>query len=176
MFCSWSGDHRMVAWLSIAPVIIWVKRLHCSVRTRQEKNHLHDCNERWLKIIITRLLIVTHAVVKPYLSATTHFIVNFYLNMWRHIRFNKQHFIGKYIFLYKLLFISPSFLWLSCFSRPTWRLKIETNHLALLLLLLKIVGNARMGENGLHYISPKTPATQYQPIERKKRKATLWKT
>ena len=39
-----------------------------------------------------------------------------------------------------------------------------------LLSLLKKVGSARLRENVVHPISPKTPATQYQPIDRKKRK------
>ena len=42
--------------------------------------------------------------------------------------------------------------------------------LLLLLLLLKKVGSARLRESGIHLISPKTPAPQYQPIDRKKRK------
>ena len=41
--------------------------------------------------------------------------------------------------------------------------------LLLLLLLLKKVGSARLRESGIHPISPKTPAPQYQPIDRKKR-------
>ena len=40
----------------------------------------------------------------------------------------------------------------------------------LLLLLLKKVSSARLGESDIHPISPKTPAPQYQPIDRKKRK------
>ena len=40
----------------------------------------------------------------------------------------------------------------------------------LLLLLLKNVGSARLGESDIHPISPQTPAPQYQPIDRKKRK------
>ena len=40
----------------------------------------------------------------------------------------------------------------------------------LLLLLLKRVSSARLGENDIHPISPKTPAPQYQPIDRKNRK------
>ena len=40
----------------------------------------------------------------------------------------------------------------------------------LLLLLLKKVGSARLRERGIHLLSPKTPAPQYQPIDRKKRK------
>ena len=39
-----------------------------------------------------------------------------------------------------------------------------------LLLLLKEVGSARLRESDIHPISPKTPAPQYQPIDRKKRK------
>ena len=40
----------------------------------------------------------------------------------------------------------------------------------LLLLLLRKVGSARLSESGINLISPKTPAPQYQPIDRKKRK------
>ena len=40
----------------------------------------------------------------------------------------------------------------------------------LLLLLFKKVSSARLGERDIHPISPKTPAPQYQPIDRKKRK------
>ena len=40
----------------------------------------------------------------------------------------------------------------------------------LVLLLLKKVGSARLRESGIHPNSPKTPAPQYQPIDRKKRK------
>ena len=42
--------------------------------------------------------------------------------------------------------------------------------LILLLLSLKKVGSGRLGESDIHPISPKTPAPQYQPIDRKKRK------
>ena len=47
-----------------------------------------------------------------------------------------------------------------------------TNKLKILLLLLlfKKVGSARLRESGIHPISPKTPAPQYQPIDRNKRK------
>ena len=44
------------------------------------------------------------------------------------------------------------------------------NALILLLLLLKKVSSARLRESDIHPISPKTPASQYQPIDRKKRK------
>ena len=39
-----------------------------------------------------------------------------------------------------------------------------------LLLLLKKVGSARLRENDIHPVSPKTPDPQYKPIDRKKRK------
>ena len=42
--------------------------------------------------------------------------------------------------------------------------------LILLLLLLKKVSSARLGESDIYPISSKTPAPQYQPIDRKKRK------
>ena len=42
--------------------------------------------------------------------------------------------------------------------------------LLLLILLFKKVGSARLRESGIHLISLKTPAPQYQPIDRKKRK------
>ena len=41
------------------------------------------------------------------------------------------------------------------------------------LLLLKNIGSARLRESDIRPISPKTPAPQYQPIERKKRKGKL---
>ena len=46
----------------------------------------------------------------------------------------------------------------------------HTNLLFILLLLLKKVSSARVGESDIHPISPKTPTPQYQPIDRKKRK------
>ena len=52
-----------------------------------------------------------------------------------------------------------------CFLKHSaWEQKL------LLLLLLKKVSSARLGESDIHPISPKTPAPQYQPIDRKKRK------
>ena len=47
---------------------------------------------------------------------------------------------------------------------------IGINDIIQLLLLFKKVGSARLRERGIHPISPKTPAPQYQPIDRKKRK------
>ena len=43
----------------------------------------------------------------------------------------------------------------------------------LLLLLFKEVGSAKLGESDIHPISPKTPASQYQPLDRKKRKGKI---
>ena len=45
--------------------------------------------------------------------------------------------------------------------------------LLLFLLLLKKVGSARLRESDIHPISPKTPAAQYQPLDRKKRKGKM---
>ena len=45
--------------------------------------------------------------------------------------------------------------------------------LLLLLLLLEEVGSARLRESDIHPISPKTPAPQCQPIDRKKRKGKI---
>ena len=43
----------------------------------------------------------------------------------------------------------------------------------LLLLLLKEVGSARLGERDLHPISTKIPCPQYQPIDRTKRRGKV---
>ena len=43
----------------------------------------------------------------------------------------------------------------------------------LLLLLLKKVSSERLRESDIYPISPKTPAPQYQPIDRKKRKGKI---
>ena len=42
-----------------------------------------------------------------------------------------------------------------------------------LLLLLKEVGSARLRKSDTHPISLKTPAPQYQPVDRKKRKGKI---
>ena len=47
---------------------------------------------------------------------------------------------------------------------------VDGNGQSIGLLLLRKVSSARLGECDIHPISPKTPATQYQPIDRKKRK------
>ena len=49
-------------------------------------------------------------------------------------------------------------------------LNISQTSKIILLLLLKKVGNARLRESDIHPISPKTPASQYKPIDRKERK------
>ena len=53
------------------------------------------------------------------------------------------------------------------FDEGTFRL---ATLLLLLLLLLKKIGSARLRESDVHPISMKSPAPQYQPIDRKKRK------
>ena len=45
----------------------------------------------------------------------------------------------------------------------------KSHGILLLLFLLKTIGSARLRESDIHPISPKTPAPQYQPIDRKKR-------
>ena len=51
-----------------------------------------------------------------------------------------------------------------------WRSEGTAVLTVLLLLLLKKVGSARLGESDIHPISPKTPAPQNHPTDRKKRK------
>ena len=58
-----------------------------------------------------------------------------------------------------VVYIAPSYY--SVFGSPS---------AIIILLLLKKVSSAMLGESDIHPISPKTPATQYQPIDRKKRK------
>ena len=48
-----------------------------------------------------------------------------------------------------------------------------SENIIILLLLLIEVGSARLRESDIHPISPKTPAPQYQPIDRKKRKGKI---
>ena len=43
----------------------------------------------------------------------------------------------------------------------------------IILLLLKEVGSAWLRESVIHHISPKTPAPQYQHIDRRKRKGKI---
>ena len=57
-----------------------------------------------------------------------------------------------------------------CLSQKLQPTTFSFVHQLLLLLLLKKVGGARLGESDIHPISAKTPAPQYQPIDRKKRK------
>ena len=40
----------------------------------------------------------------------------------------------------------------------------------IIIIIIKKVGSARLRESDIHPISPKTPAPQYQPIDKKKRK------
>ena len=55
-----------------------------------------------------------------------------------------------------------------CFKYPGSQVAADGGFL--LLLLVKKVGSARLRESEVQLISPKTPAPQYQPIDRKKRK------
>ena len=57
-----------------------------------------------------------------------------------------------------------------CISEHSEAYQDIQRHIRALLLLLKKVGSSRLRESGIHPISPKTPAPQYQPIDRKKRK------
>ena len=58
--------------------------------------------------------------------------------------------------------------------RPQWRIYYHCLWgQLLLLLLLKEVGSARLGKSDQFPVSPKTPAPQYQPIDRKKRKGKI---
>ena len=50
---------------------------------------------------------------------------------------------------------------------------IQFNFYIISILLLKKVGSARLRESDIHPISPKTPAQQYQPIDRQKRKGKI---
>ena len=61
-------------------------------------------------------------------------------------------------------------MWNSCTNVVHNNANVKNKKLLLLLLLLKKVSSARLGESDIHPISPKTPAPQYQPIDRKKRK------
>ena len=58
--------------------------------------------------------------------------------------------------------------------RDRWREKAQREaclwkKVIIILLLLKKVDSARLRERDIHPISPKTPAPQYQPLDRKKR-------
>ena len=43
----------------------------------------------------------------------------------------------------------------------------------IIIIFIKRVGSARLRESDIHPISPETPAPQYQPIDRKKRKGKI---
>ena len=43
----------------------------------------------------------------------------------------------------------------------------------IIIIIIKRVGSARLRESDIHPISPETPAPQYQPIDRKKRKGKI---
>ena len=44
------------------------------------------------------------------------------------------------------------------------------DRIIIIIIIIKNVSSARLGDSDIHPISPKTPGTQYQPIDRKKRK------
>ena len=69
---------------------------------------------------------------------------------------------------FSLLLISRSLL--SFYGLVLWGWGLHTDRVLILLLLLKKVSSARLGESDIHPISPKTPGPQYQPIDRKKRR------
>ena len=56
------------------------------------------------------------------------------------------------------------------FFQDSLCLIIKTTKYSILLLLFKKVSSASLGESDIHPFRPKTPAPQYQPIDRKKRK------
>ena len=68
--------------------------------------------------------------------------------------------------------ISPRRVHVSLFQYSTLKMLKTVRKLDVLLslLLFKKVGSARLRESDVHAISPKTPAPQYQPIDRKMRK------
>ena len=45
--------------------------------------------------------------------------------------------------------------------------EIDISNIFIIIIIIKEVGSARLGESYLHPISPKTPAPQYQPIDKK---------
>ena len=53
--------------------------------------------------------------------------------------------------------------------------RADQSTLLLVLFLLIEVGSARLRESDIHPISSKTPAPQYQPLDRKKRKGKIVK-
>ena len=79
---------------------------------------------------------------------------------------------GKVVILqwYYVEFLKSRFYCMLAFIMNVIEYKVFSKIILLLLLLLKNVNSARLGESDIHPISPKTPAPQYQPIDRKKRK------
>ena len=86
---------------------------------------------------------------------------------------NMYHFVPHMI-LYRNMYhsVSHMILYLNmCHSVP--HMILFRNMYILLLLLIKEVGSARLRERDIQTISPKIPAPQYQPINRKKRKGKI---
>ena len=60
--------------------------------------------------------------------------------------------------------------WLEDVKRIWNTLWMRSRLSLLLLLLIKEIDSARLGESYLHPISPKTPVPQHQPVERNKKR------
>ena len=80
--------------------------------------------------------------------------------------YNFLHFFSSFIFSFTYLQFFTLFKKLGNSGSSS----SSSTTVLLFLLLLKKVGSARLRESYIHHISPKTPAPQYQPIDRKKRK------
>ena len=82
--------------------------------------------------------------------------------------------LGKRQYLLLLFFSLLVKFCLGLFEQVNYdRMRTIYMIILLLLLLLKKVGSARPRESDIHAISLNTPAPQYQPIERKKRKGKI---
>ena len=61
-----------------------------------------------------------------------------------------------------------------CFSKITLASNVTPN--IVIIIIIKKVGSARLRESDVHPISPKTPASQYQPIDRRREIEKEYKT
>ena len=56
-------------------------------------------------------------------------------------------------------------------SKSLWHAVFFNIYLwVIIIIFIKKIGSARLGESDINPISPKTPAPQYQPIDRKQKK------
>ena len=53
---------------------------------------------------------------------------------------------------------------------PVIIVPVMNDSYSIIIIIIEKVGSPRLRESDVHPISPKTPAPQYQPIDRKKRK------